>query len=331
LLVTLLLGSLFALPAAADSNDLRATFQTIRATTVWPIAGTTFDQIESTFGPRLKPSTDLYDWHRGIDIDAPEGTPVLAVTDGVLWDVKTYPEGGLTVILRHPFPSPVPYAGLSLQWYYTFYMHLSSVEDGLLTAADTGLHPSVPAGMQIGTVGHSGTAVGAHLHLELRVGTWCSLEYQLANPTFSCAGFGFDPHMHPLWLFMPVASNMSVSLLKEPTAKTDGQIRFSASDDQPLLNQVTFKVVERATGKVVRLHVLDFNERGGYDATTNEALDTIDPSRPYISPLPFGLSSSLFTTDVIVPKTFVGRYSGRKYLSTLTAVDIWGKSTSTQW
>jgi murein DD-endopeptidase MepM/ murein hydrolase activator NlpD len=330
-LILLLLGGLLPSLVFGGSGELRAAFQTIRPTTVWPVIGTTFDAIESTFGPRIQASTGLYDWHRGIDIDAPEGTPVLAVTGGILWNVTTYPDGGLTIILRHTFPSPVPYAGLSLPWYYTLYMHLSSVDAKLVTAASAGQHPVVAAGTQIGTVGHSGTAIGDHLHLELRVGTQCSLEYQLNNPTSSCAGFGFDPHMHPLWLFVPTLSNPAISIVKLPGGKNDGQGHFTIEDDQPLLNQVVFTVIDRASKKIVRSHVLDFNERLGYDATSTEALDTVNTSRPYISPIPFGMASSLFATDIIIPKSFVGKYYSGKYLSTLTVTDIWGKSAATQW
>ena len=59
------------------------------------------------------------------------------------------------------------------------------------------LKTKISKGQLIGYAGASGTAVSPHLHLDLRVGTSCSLEYQLNNPTKSCASYGFDPHMHP--------------------------------------------------------------------------------------------------------------------------------------
>jgi hypothetical protein len=69
-LTTLLLSGVPVSPTAVDSSNLRAAFQ-IRSTTVWPTTETAFDQIKSTFGPRIKPSTNDSDWHRSADIDAP--------------------------------------------------------------------------------------------------------------------------------------------------------------------------------------------------------------------------------------------------------------------
>ena len=100
--------------AAAASVSLTTAFQTLRTASIWPVPGTTFNEIESAFGPRIKVSTSGYDWHRGIDIDALEFAPVVAPMDGTLFDIKTYTDGGLTVILKHTFPDPVLFAGKTL-------------------------------------------------------------------------------------------------------------------------------------------------------------------------------------------------------------------------
>lgn len=88
---------------AATLSDV---FPSLHGASVWPVANSTHDDIESTFGPRIKPSTDAYDWHRGIDIDAPLGAPVLAATSGTLWNVTEYDDGGTTVVLKHTLPTP---------------------------------------------------------------------------------------------------------------------------------------------------------------------------------------------------------------------------------
>ncbi|MGH9385183.1 MAG: M23 family metallopeptidase [Vicinamibacterales bacterium] len=326
------LGTLFlSLPLlAADSDGLRNAFTSIRTQTAWPVVVASLDNITSTFGPRIRISTMAYDWHRGIDIDAPLGAPVVAAADGTLYNVTTYADGGLTVVLRHAFASPVVYKGKTLTYYYTFHMHLSGVAQKLLDADAAGQKPAVAKGEAIGSVGHSGSAVDDHLHFEVRVGTSCSLEYQLANPASSCAGWGFDPHMHPLWMFPPLALDQKLTITRQPTSNADGWARYESNDDNPMLNRVELKIVEKKSKKVVASHVLDFNERLGFDATSTAALDTPNQSKPYMSPILFG-NATRYTTDIVMPALFVGRYYGSRYQSTLTATDIWNRAVSAVW
>ncbi len=318
----------------AQTNNLTAAFRTLRGNALWPVSGSTFDAVESTFGPRIKDSTGLYDWHRGIDIDAPEGTPVWAALDGTLFNVTTYADGGLTVILKHSFPVPVVYSGRTLNHFYTFHMHLSSVTASLQTAAAAGQTPAVIRGAEIGKVGHSGTAIGDHLHWEIRSGTPYSLEWQLANPTsqYGANNFGFDPHVHPMLLTVPfVSSSMTLSVTTKPTSKIDGIVRFACLDDQPLLNRFEVRIVKKTTNAIVANHTLDLNERIGFDATTNAALDTPDKTKPYISPISFGPTAASFMTDLVIPKAWVGGNSGSKFTTTVTAYDIWGVSKTQSW
>lgn len=320
--------------AAAATVSLATEFQSLRSTAIWPVSGTTFNEIESTFGPRIKVSTSGYDWHRGIDIDALEGTPVLAPVAGNLFDIKTYTDGGLTVILKHTFPDPVLFQGKTLTSYYTFYMHLSSVDATLQAAANAGQTPAVPQGFQVGTVGHSGTAVGDHLHWEIRVGTPYSLEWQLANPTsqYGANNFGFDPHVHPMLLTVPTATNtLAASLTTKPTSSIDGRVRITTDDEQPLFNRVQVKIVNKSTNLTVANHVLDLNERIGFDATTNTRLDTPDKTKPYFAPISFGTSSATWSTDLVIPKSWVGKNTGSKFLTTVTLTDIWGRTKSVSW
>jgi murein DD-endopeptidase MepM/ murein hydrolase activator NlpD len=328
--------ALFADPtfSAAASDSITTAFQSLNTNAMWPVSGTTFNEVESTFGPRIKVSTSAYDWHRGIDIDAPEGTPVLSPVAGTLFDVKNYVDGGLTVILKHAFTNPVSFAGKTLTHYYTYYMHLSSVDPILQAAADSGQTPSVPQGFQIGTVGHSGTAVGDHLHWELRVGTPYSLEWQLANPTsqYGANNFGFDPHVHPMLLTVPTATNtLAASVTTKPTNKIDGRVRISTDDEQPLFNRVQVRVVKKSTNTAVANHVLDLNERLGFNATTNVLLDTPDKTKPYFAPTSFGTSSATWGTDVVIPKTWIGSNFGTKFQTIVTVTDIWGRTKTISW
>lgn len=320
--------------SAAATTSLTNAFQSIGSSATWPVSGTTLNEIESTFGPRVKVSTSGYDWHRGIDIDAVEFTPVVAPVAGTLFDVKNYTDGGLTVILKHSFPQPVLFAGKTLSSYYTFYMHLSSVDSTLQAAASAQQTPSVPQGFQIGKVGHSGTAVGDHLHWEIRVGTPYSLEWQLANPTsqYGANNFGFDPHVHPMLLTVPTATNtLATSLTTKPTSSIDGRVRITTDDEQPLLNRVEVKIVSKSTNSIVSSHMLDLNERIGFDATTNSRLDTPDKTKPYFVPISFGTSAANWSTDLVIPKAWVGKRFGTKFLTTVTITDIWGRTRSVSW
>ncbi|MDW8245999.1 MAG: M23 family metallopeptidase [Sandaracinaceae bacterium] len=89
--------------------------------------------------------------HQGIDILAPQGTPVLAAADGVVVYSHNRIRGyGTTVILVHPDGSVTLYA----------HCRESHVVPG----------QNVRKGEIIATVGQTGLAQGPHLHFEYRVG-----------------------------------------------------------------------------------------------------------------------------------------------------------------
>ena len=101
------------------------------------------------FGGRPDPVTGRHALHRGLDISARRGTPVIAPADGVV--VFTGLSGGLgrTVRIAH---------GLG---YTTVYGHLDRIE------VEPG--EEVRRGAKIGTLGNSGRSTGPHLHYEVHV------------------------------------------------------------------------------------------------------------------------------------------------------------------
>lgn len=113
----------------------------------WPVDG----PITSPFGLRffgLRP-----DLHSGVDIAAPQGTPVHAMKAGRVSFAGTMSGYGLAVIIDH---------GRDLR---TLYGHLSriAVASGDVVDRDT----------VIGHVGATGNATAPHLHFEIRRwGTW---------------------------------------------------------------------------------------------------------------------------------------------------------------
>lgn len=105
--------------------------------------------LTSRYGNRRHPITGMNKPHRGIDLAAPTGTPVLAAADGTLLfqgDRGTF--GNLSKI-RH---------GNSV---VTAYAHLDRFELGLTPGM------KVRRGQVIGYIGTTGRSSGPHLHYEV--------------------------------------------------------------------------------------------------------------------------------------------------------------------
>jgi len=99
------------------------------------------------FGHRRDPFTGRRAFHRGLDISARRGTPILAPADGIV--VFTGRNGGLgkTVRVSHGFG------------HSTVYGHLDKVS---VAPGDV-----VHRGDEIGLLGNSGRSTGPHLHYEV--------------------------------------------------------------------------------------------------------------------------------------------------------------------
>lgn len=309
----LFLFFLFSFPIFVSADNLKDYFIVLREQTIWPIKNSTNNDIISTFGPRAM-HENTYDFHRGLDIAAKAEAKVKAVTDGVLFDVVNWEGAGNTVILQHTFNSPTSYHDQELTYYYTLYMHLSSAK-----YSEEDLGKNIKAGQVIGYVGQTGNATTPHLHLQLMVGTWYDLETQLAYPDSQYSGFGFDPAVNPMLLFPPEEKNITLSLIKTPTKKQDGIAECAFSANQPFFNKVKVIIRDKATKQVVKQHILNYNHRTGFDATTNEALDTPDITKPYISP------KSITTTNIVIPKKYIKKYLGANYSRKLIVYDIWDR------
>lgn len=111
-----------------------------------PVAG----RLTSSYGPRRDPFTGATETHTGLDVGAPEGTPIRAPAPGLV--LSAGPRGGYgnAVEIDH---------GNGL---VTLYGHAAEL---LVSTGD-----SVVPGQEIATVGSSGRSTGPHLHFEVRVG-----------------------------------------------------------------------------------------------------------------------------------------------------------------
>lgn len=107
------------------------------------------------FGPRIDPITFEPDFHHGVDLSAPGGTPILALADGVVSAASYTESGGGFIAIEHTIDG---------QRIASVYIHMWA--DGIFVTVGE----VVTAGQHIGDVGTSGHSTGNHLHFELRPG-----------------------------------------------------------------------------------------------------------------------------------------------------------------
>lgn len=124
---------------------------------IWPLSNcTTPDEMNTSFGPRI--NKDKWDFHDGIDLPAPIGTPVHAMRAGTVH--LAGPRDGRFSSRHVVLKVDDPNDGLI----YLVYLHLDSID--LTVTPDA----SVAQGQIIGTVGDD-DATYPHLHFEFRKGT----------------------------------------------------------------------------------------------------------------------------------------------------------------
>lgn len=114
-------------------------------------------RLTSKFGMRIHPITGERKMHRGMDIAAPTGTPVLASGSGTVTHASYTGGYGNVIFIYHPH--------LNLT---TVYAHLSKIH---VKPGQT-----VEVGERIGDIGSTGQSTGPHLHFEVHVG-----QYNKAN------------------------------------------------------------------------------------------------------------------------------------------------------
>lgn len=120
---------------------------------LWPLTG--YDRISAAYGTRMHPVEKTMVFNNGIDIPAPEGTPVLTADKGTVVEIGDNETDGYYVIMNH---------GGGIQ---TFYSKLFGFAEGL-AEGDT-----VQQGDIIGYVGSTGEATGNHLHFSLTIDGDC--------------------------------------------------------------------------------------------------------------------------------------------------------------
>ena len=115
---------------------------TVVGSTTWlrPCSG----RVTSPFGNRDAPTAGASTYHQGVDISAPEGTPIYASRTGIVTAATSSKSAGFYVSINHG------------DGYSSIYMHMTRyvVSKG----------QAVSAGQVIGYVGSTGISTGPHLH-----------------------------------------------------------------------------------------------------------------------------------------------------------------------
>ncbi len=113
----------------------------------WPAPS--YTRISDDYGYRIHPTLGTKQFHNGVDMAAPSGSPILAAYDGEVIAASYSPTMGNYLMIDH---------GDGL---VTVYMHASSL------SASVG--QMVVKGEQIGCVGSTGRSTGPHLHFSVRL------------------------------------------------------------------------------------------------------------------------------------------------------------------
>ncbi|MDO4438735.1 MAG: peptidoglycan DD-metalloendopeptidase family protein [Eubacteriales bacterium] len=113
---------------------------------IWPLPSSS--RITSKFGDRESPTEGASSNHKGVDIGAPKGSPIIAAAAGDVVIATYSASAGNYVMINHG-------GGV-----YTVYMHMNSIS--------CKVGDSIEKGGSVGTVGSTGYSTGPHLHFGIR-------------------------------------------------------------------------------------------------------------------------------------------------------------------
>lgn len=130
--------------------------------------------ITSPFGWRNDPLNQQTAFHNGLDLDAPDGSNIVAAADGTVVETG-YQENGLGnyVYIEHNFDGVI---------YYSAYGHM---QDGSIVVAEG---EPVKAKQKIGIIGASGRVTGIHLHFMVMTPVLSYQTKYLVDPTLVIEG-----------------------------------------------------------------------------------------------------------------------------------------------
>jgi len=119
-------------------------FANLKGKMIWPIKG----KIISTFGKHKHPKFKTYTFNKGLDIQAPKGTSIKSVGNGIVVYADLFQGYGKLLIINNG------------DGFYTLYAHCDKL---LVKKGD-----KVQLAQSIATVGNTGSIKGNYLHFEIR-------------------------------------------------------------------------------------------------------------------------------------------------------------------
>lgn len=155
-------GALEFLPTEENTGPLvleTVTYNHMKvANTIWPVDT---PEVTSTYGWRTPPCDGCSADHKGVDFVPGYGSPIYAVTDGMVIEMGAGGGYGDYVVLSHLVANA---EGVIEEW-TTLYAHMrsGSFSEGLKIGS------VVKTGDVLGAVGNTGTSTGPHLHFELKI------------------------------------------------------------------------------------------------------------------------------------------------------------------
>ncbi len=119
-------------------------FAKLKGKMIWPIKG----KIISTFGKHKHPKFKTYTFNKGLDIQAPKGTSIKSVGNGIVVYADLFQGYGKLLIINNG------------DGFYTLYAHCDKL---LVKKGD-----KIQLAQSIATVGNTGSIKGNYLHFEIR-------------------------------------------------------------------------------------------------------------------------------------------------------------------
>lgn len=289
------LGTCIARAVLAAGGFLIAAPGWAQVDSCWPISGSAQpdSSISSPYGPRQKASENFrYDFHQGIDIQTPVGTPVHAIADG---EVRI-------AGLHSSYTDPLVQLKHQNGAFYSNYLHLSSW--------------SVSAGQQVEkgeVIGASGTGDSgfAHLHFEVRAGSlWrksCVNPFRYLPYTDTA---GLTVHLTNVELADP-ALPLVIALVESPREELD-------------LDRIEVATYNALDGQLLSQQAWDLEEINSKYNGDPKTLDNPDLDGVVVSPARFHAGAPVYQIEFRFHAL-----SGAPQLKVEVKVfDIWGNTAT---